>query len=409
MSIELQPLGVKCNIACAYCYQEPMRTGGNEGGKDYNLDAMKRAAEAEGVGRPDGRGGKTGFAVFGGEPLLVPLKDLEELFRWGAVDKGVSPGIQTNATLITDRHLELFKKYRVSVGVSMDGPGDLNRTRLAKDGNDTTTDVLTAKSQAALERMLAEGIPTSLIVTVSAGNAGTDAQLDRLIRWLTDLRDKGLRYVNLHTLEVDTDASVPLLLSQTRSIEVMRRLRRELVGFANVSPFSDMEKSLLREPGANCVWNFCDPLTTAAVRGVDGQGGRKNCGRTEKQGVSYMKADSSGNERPKVLYLTPIEYGGCQGCRFFAACGGHCPGEGIDGDWRNRSIHCDLLMALFGDIEADMLTAGKEPISQSLRRGAVEAQLLGYGHFSGHTPVNSHGDTPHGDSHGDHTDTGRGK
>jgi sulfatase maturation enzyme AslB (radical SAM superfamily) len=403
MSIELQPLGVACNIGCSYCYQEPMRLGGNEKTPSYDLAAMKRAAEAEGVGLSDGRGGKTSFAIFGGEPLLLPLKDLEELLRWGVEEKGAAPGLQTNASLITDRHMALFKKYRTSVGVSLDGPGVLNRTRRAKDGNDATTDATTAKSQAALERLLDEGMSVSLIVTVCAGNAGTEAELTATIAWLLALRDRGLKYVNLHTLEVDSDAGAQLLLATERSIQVMRRLRRELVGFVAVSPFEDMRKSLVRESGANCVWNFCDPLTTAAVRGIDGQGGRKNCGRTEKQGVSYMKAETTGRERSLLLYLTPQEYGGCQGCRFFAACGGHCPGEGIDGDWRNRTIHCAMLMALFTDLEAELVAAGQTPISQSLRRGAVEAELLGQ---VSSRSQNSHGDTPHGDEHGDHTDYG---
>ena len=402
MSIELQPLGVACNIACSYCYQAPMRDGGNEKTPTYDLAKMQAAALGEGVGQPDGRGGKTSFSVFGGEPLLLPLADLEELFRWGS-EQGVAPGIQTNASLVTDRHVALFKQYRTSVGVSLDGPGALNRTRRAKDHDDDTTDVTTAKSQAAIERLLGEGVSTSLIVTVSVANAGDDDRLDALIAWLLALRDRGLKYVNLHTLEVDGPDARALLLSTARSIEVMRRLRRELVGFAHVSPFDDMRVSLLRQPGANCVWQHCDPLTTSAVRGIDGQGGRKNCGRTEKQGVSFMKAETPGRERSLALYLTPYAYGGCQGCRFFAACGGHCPGEGIDGDWRNRSIHCALLMALFTDLEAALVAEGLTPVSQSLRRGAIEAELLGMGR-SGQT----HGDTPHGDSHGDHTDRGRG-
>jgi|SRR5262245_57638826 len=402
MSIELQPLGVACNIGCLYCYQEPMRKAGNERGPVYDLVKMQRAAEAEGVGQLDSQGHKTNFAVFGGEPLLLPLKDLEALFRWGRQEKGVTPGIQTNASLITDRHMALFKQYGVSIGVSLDGPGVLNRTRRAKDGKDATTDAITAKSQAALERLLAEHLSVSLIVTVSAGNARTDGDVMQLIHWLLTLRDQGLRYVNLHTLEVDTEDGALLQLSTPRSIAVMRRLREALVGFSHVSPFDDLRLSLLREPGANCVLNHCDPLTTAAVRGIDGQGGRKNCGRTEKQGVSFMKADTAGRERSLVLYLTPFEDGGCQGCRFFAACGGHCPGEGLDGDWRNRSMHCGLLMALFTDLEDELAAKGLVPISQSPQRPMIEAQLLGVAAGL----VSGHGDVPHGDHHGDHTDQG---
>jgi uncharacterized protein len=28
MSVELRPLGVKCNIRCSYCYQDPQREAG---------------------------------------------------------------------------------------------------------------------------------------------------------------------------------------------------------------------------------------------------------------------------------------------------------------------------------------------------------------------------------------------
>jgi uncharacterized protein len=408
---------VSCNIQCQYCYQQPQRDAGNTVKSDYDLAAMKRAAELEGVGQHDGRGGRTNFSVFGGEPLLLPLADLEELLRWGVEDKGVRPGIQTNASLITPRHLDLFQNYGTGVGVSLDGPKDINRTRWLKDPE--TTDRVTAKSQANLEALLERKISTSLIVTVSSMNAGTDEKLDRTIAWLLDLRDKGLKYVNLHTLEVDTKAAISLALPDARSIEVMRRLRRELVGFAHVSPFADMWNALRQDGSANCVWNACDPLTTNAVRGVDGVGGRKNCGRTEKQGVSFMKADVPGNERTKILYLTPQEHGGCAGCRFFVACTGHCPGEAIDGDWRNRSTHCELITVLMTDMEADMLAQGIEPSSQSLRRPAMEAQLLGTSAGSpsprGNVP---HGDRPHGDhqddnrpvvTHGDHTDAAKGQ
>jgi uncharacterized protein len=73
MSTEVLPMGERCNIRCEYCYQEPIRRAGNEGHPKYNMEAMKDALKAN--GQP--------FSLFGGEPLLVPKKDLEELFRFG--------------------------------------------------------------------------------------------------------------------------------------------------------------------------------------------------------------------------------------------------------------------------------------------------------------------------------------
>jgi sulfatase maturation enzyme AslB (radical SAM superfamily) len=68
VNVELRPLGVTCNIACQYCYQNPQRDAGNFG-KSYDLDAMKAAILKEGGG----------FTLFGGEALLVPEVDLENL------------------------------------------------------------------------------------------------------------------------------------------------------------------------------------------------------------------------------------------------------------------------------------------------------------------------------------------
>src|SRR5262245_33638378 len=117
MSVELRPLGVRCNMQCQYCYQNPQRDAGNIG-KSYNIAAMKAAIEAE--GGP--------FTLFGGEPLVVPHDDLEELWAWG-LEKYGSNSIQTNGVLIDERHIEMFRHYKVGIGISIDGPEELNDVR----------------------------------------------------------------------------------------------------------------------------------------------------------------------------------------------------------------------------------------------------------------------------------------
>jgi len=114
MSIELRPLGVTCNLGCLYCYQNPQRQAGNVA-HEYDIEAMKRAVEAEGAA----------FTLFGGEPLLVPLEDLETLWSWG-LEKFGRNGVQTNGALITAAHIDLFRRFKVSVGISIDGPEALN-------------------------------------------------------------------------------------------------------------------------------------------------------------------------------------------------------------------------------------------------------------------------------------------
>jgi uncharacterized protein len=113
------------------------------------------------------------------------------------------------------------------------------------------------------------------------------------------------------------------------------------------------------------------------VRGVEGNGQRSNCGRTYKDGVEFVKSASPGFERYLALYQTPQTAGGCKDCRFFMMCKGQCPGTAIDGDWRNRTEHCAVWMALYEDLEAQLVREGRQPLSLSRRRPELERALLG--------------------------------
>src|SRR6059058_1760251 len=190
MSVELRPLGVACNIQCQYCYQNPQRDAGNVP-RSYDIEAMKAAVEREGGS----------FTLFGGEALLVPEDDLEALWSWGLERYG-SNGIQTNGVLINNEHIRMFRQYKVEVGISIDGPGELNDARWA--GTLERTRQATAATEAAIERLCAEGMAPSLIVTLSQMNA-TPERLPRLDLWLREMARLGVASVRLHLLEVEDE------------------------------------------------------------------------------------------------------------------------------------------------------------------------------------------------------------
>jgi uncharacterized protein len=48
MSVELRPLGIRCNIQCQYCYQNPQRDAGNVP-RSYDMARMKEAVERVGA------------------------------------------------------------------------------------------------------------------------------------------------------------------------------------------------------------------------------------------------------------------------------------------------------------------------------------------------------------------------
>jgi uncharacterized protein len=365
MSVELRPLGVRCNIQCHYCYQNPQRDADNVA-RSYDLNRMKEAVLRE--GGP--------FTLFGGEPLLTRKADLEELFRWGYERFGGS-GLQTNGSLISDNHIRLFKRYNVRVGISLDGPGELNDVRWA--GSEARTREATARSQRAIERLCQSGIRPSLIVTLHRQNAVRD-RLPILYDWIRSLAAIGVRSFRLHLLEVENEA-----VRRQYGLTVEENLEAVL-GFADLerelpAVQFDLFRDILRmlaglDQSTTCVWNACDPYTTRAVRGVEGDGQRTNCGRTNKEGIDFVKAEEPGYERYLALYHTPQEHGGCRGCRFFLFCKGQCPGTAIDQDWRNRTEHCEIWKTLFAKAEADMVRRGWRPLSRHPLRGSLEALFL---------------------------------
>jgi uncharacterized protein len=311
----------------------------------------------------DEKGGP--FTLFGGEALLIPKRDLEELWSWGYIRWGRN-GLQTNGTLIDDEHISMFKKYKVQVGISIDGPGALNDLR--SFGSQRKTRKATALIERSIERLCQEQIPPSLIVTLHRVNA-IPAVLPRMREWFRYLNKIGISSVRLHILEIDN----PLVrreyaLSNPENIEALLSFAEleKTLSHLKFDLFSEMRSQLLgNDKGTTCIWNACDPLTTIAVCGIEGFGQKSNCGRTNKDGIDFVKASIQGFERYIALYNTPHEYGGCKDCRFFLMCKGNCPGTALDGDWRNRTEHCEVWKALYEKFEQELISQGQSPISEN--------------------------------------------
>ena len=268
----------------------------------------------------------------------------------------------------------MFKRLKVSVGMSIDGPGELNDIRWAGtlDGTRRTT----ARTERAIGRLCEEGLIPSLIVTLHRGNAIAE-KLDILCSWFLELETMGVRSVRLHLLEVESNSvreryalsareNLAALLRIEATAREMKRLR--------ISLFDDMRK-LLRgdDRRASCVWKGCDPYTTKAVQGIEGNGQSSNCGRTNKDGIDFVKGDTPGFERYLSLYQTPQSVGGCAGCRFFSMCRGQCPGTAIDGglEESHRTLR-GLGRGLFEHLENEMVENKQWVLSRSKYRTAVE-------------------------------------
>lgn len=365
MSVEVRPIGDKCNIKCVYCYQEGIRAAGNVR-DSYAISEIIDRLEQQGEA----------FSLFGGEIMLLPRRDLEELLAYGYERHGGCT-VQTNGTLVSTAHLDLFERYSVRLGISIDGPGPLNDARWA--GSLIATRRSTARTEGLIAVLTERGTPPNLIVTLHRGNASKE-RLSILCDWLRFLDRSGVTTARVHLLEVDDlDVGATLKLGAEEGLAVMRRLRALQSDLTSMrfDVFDEVEAMLLADDAkASCTFHVCDPYATRAVTGVEGDGRLTNCGRTNKDGKVYMKAGSEVYHRQVALYNTPFEDGGCQGCRFFLMCKGNCPGMAEGGDWRKRTSDCALWFGLFSDAERDLTKRGKQPISTAPERLAMEETAI---------------------------------
>ena len=136
------------------------------------------------------------------------------------------------------------------------------------------------------------GIVPGIITTLHRGNACREKLL-LLLAWIAHLDQIGVRSMRLHLLESESAAirtqysltdeeNVAALLALASFQTRLTALRFDL--------FAEMALLLMgRDEGTSCVWNACDPYTTSSVRGVEGHGERSNYGRTNKDGIDFVK------------------------------------------------------------------------------------------------------------------------
>jgi uncharacterized protein len=342
---------------------------------DYNLDLiLKRIEEFK----------NEEISLHGGEILCLPKKDVEILLKKIYELKGRT-SIQTNATLIDDEWIEIFKKYKTNVGISWDGPQELSEFRPG-----------TSKVGAIMEKLVKEGVSVSTIIVVSKANAGTKERLKKLKNYLLYLKELKI------SGRINPCYGAP---ECELSLEKLKKVYLDLADFClknNIrwSPFEDIVNGLKGKPRV-CVFMGCDPFSTKSALVVLGDGSLTNCMRTNREGI-LLRHPAQFKTRNEILEKVPQEYGGCKGCKYWTACYGGCPSGAIDNDWRNRTYLCPVWKALFEFFEK-ILSFFEIPLGYSQVQTKGEFQQPCIRHLD-HIDA-SHSDIPHGDSFKGHYDT----
>ena len=128
-----------CNIDCRYCYL-PTRSDRSVLALP-TLEALFQQVFASGWAVP-----QLTLIWHAGEPLVLPVSYYEDAFAAIAALRPpqvqLRHAIQTNGMLITPQWCELFRKWQVGVGVSIDGPRAMHDAyRVTKKGEGSLDDI----------------------------------------------------------------------------------------------------------------------------------------------------------------------------------------------------------------------------------------------------------------------------
>ncbi|HSQ97487.1 MAG TPA: radical SAM protein [Rickettsiales bacterium] len=181
-----------CNLACKYCFIGKINNKKDQAMTKEIADiTIKKFTDY--LIKNENREGTVLF--YGGEPTLnfnIIKQTIDSIKKYAK--NNIDVAMVTNGTLFTDEMLEFFKQSRISVGISIDGPKELNdKYRIFKQSNESVYDLVTKN----INKIKKSGVEFGLSVTLS----NESLENKEFLNWLNDLDVKSINYNLMHYTE----------------------------------------------------------------------------------------------------------------------------------------------------------------------------------------------------------------
>jgi len=279
------------------------------------------------------------IVLHGGEPLLLPNKDLEEFLKFAYRLTGKS-SVVTNGLLIDDEKIKIFKRYKATVDVSLDGFPHMNIPRMPPE----KTEIVMKN----IETLIQEGVTVSVMAVLHKYNANKDD----LLKFVTWCKDIGVSGVLFNYCKTEEAKHLELPPETVGDIYIYLVKLQTVMGYY-IYPASYFVQNLSGSPVLNdCYMAMCDPFCTERAWSVYGDGSVGNCCITENITPLFNRAKEPSYERYMVLQKIPVSEGGCRGCKYWNYCYGGCPCTADD--WRKKDKQCVAFYKVYSYIEENL-------------------------------------------------------
>jgi uncharacterized protein len=326
-----KPMGALCNLDCKYCFYTPKKAlypNLNMGMSDEVLEEFTRqyinATPIQEIT----------FSWQGGEPTLMGIEFFKRALKYQKKYKSpemqVYNTIQTNGTLLNDEWCQFFQENNFLVGISIDGPKELNIYREDKEGNSSHGRVL-----HAIRLMQKHGVDFNILATVNKLNADYPVEVYKFFK-----EEIGAQFIQfIPIVEVESGESNGKFNVTSESvlpeqygdflIAIFDEWIKFDVGKIYIQIFDAALASWVDYPPSVCI--FAPTCGTAMI--IEHNGDIYSCDHfvdsehllgnimtnpLEKLASSSQQLQFGMNKKDKI----PLE---CNQCNFKFACNGACP------------------------------------------------------------------------------------
>jgi uncharacterized protein len=353
----------RCNLNCSYCYvynSADQRWRSQPTFMQIDVVAatayrILQYAETHGLER-------FSIVLHGGEPLLLGHDRLDECLKTlvGELTPRLqlSIGLQTNGTLLDKRFIDIFRKHRIRIGLSIDGPPEWqDRHRVDHRGGGSA--VAVEKALNLLVR--APDVFSGALCVVDLNNNPLD-----VYNYLVDAEIPSLDFLLPDANHTVLPPSVRVPLDAERYAEWLRPIFLRWYDAPDrpaIKLFTSVMRLLLgfRETVDSLGGGSGGYLVVEANGDIEGLDSLKSCyeGATQT-GLTVLEHTFDEAAQAPVLRFGTLGAAGlcaeCQSCQYVQVCGGgyvinrYRSGEGFV----NPSIYCSGLMKLITTIAQRM-------------------------------------------------------
>jgi uncharacterized protein len=371
----------RCNLKCDYCY---FFFGGDETWKLHPPLVSREVIENLGAfsarAAQDQQLESIQLIFHGGEPLLISkprfaemceaLRSYENGFRFNL-------GLQTNGVLVDDEWIDLFERYQISAGVSLDGPKSVNDLHRLDHKGDSSYD----RTVAGLRRMqnaAAQGkIPNPGLLSVINPFADGAAVYRHFAH------DLGITRMSFLTPDYTWDSVIGKTIIRGVERFLLASLRAWLADKnpkIRIRVFSELLAAMIDPHAMELVQTYRDDYRNIISVSSNGDLGPEDTLRTLDPRFASMGLNVARNDLRDLIDsdawreqadAATIKPDGCKDCSWWKICKAGRPINRYSKakGFLNHSIYCSGLKEMYAEIGAFLVRNGM-PLSELALRVA---------------------------------------